>query len=163
MAFMGDENLCFKRTSALLVGVMWEEPGSWSVVSNSSCAVPRSAQTLPCQFGSYCWHLYSLLQEQILSQFLMVSALSWIFELHSCPGFALVKAHDVCRAFQTAVTLVSPGRGVAGNQCMLSSLCVWEPCFLPLAKVLHGIVSKSACVASITAVQYCDIVIMLYF
>lgn len=158
---MGDEKLCFKRTSALQVGVVWEQPGSWSVVSNSSCAV--ATHRLPCQFGSYCRHLYNLLQGQILSQFLMVSALSWILELHFLSRVCSGKGTHVCRAFKTAVTLVSPGRGVAGNQHMLSSLCVQEPCFLLLAKVLHGIVSKSACVASITAVQYCDIVIMLYF
>lgn len=125
--------------------------------------VPHSAQNLPCQFESYCRHLYSLLQGQILSQLLIVSALSCILELCFLSRICSGKGADVYRALKTAVTLVSPGRGVGGNQGMLSSPCVWGPCFLLLAKVLHGIVSKSACVASITVVQYSDIVVMLYF
>lgn len=66
------------------------------------------------------------------------------------------------RVFKTALTLVFNGRGVAGNQDVFSRPCVQGPCFL-LAKVLHNIVYKSACVASITAAQYRDIANMLYF
>lgn len=67
------------------------------------------------------------------------------------------------RAFKTAVTLAFNGRGVAGNQDVLSRPSVRGPSFLLLAKVLHGIVSKNACVASITAAQYRDVAVMLYF
>lgn len=102
----------------------------------------HSAQNLPCQFESYCKQPYSLLQVQILSQLLMVSAVSCILELHFLSRVSSGKGTDVYRAFKTAVTLVSPGRGVAGSQGMLSSPCVRGPCFLLLAKVLHGITSK---------------------
>ena len=67
------------------------------------------------------------------------------------------------RAFKTAVTLVFNGREIADNQDVLSRPCVQGPCFLLLAKVLHGVVSKSACVALIMAGQYRDIAIMLLF
>lgn len=72
----------------------------------------------------------------------MVSAVSCILELHFLSRVSSGKGTDVYRAFKTAVTLVSPGRGVAGSQGMLSSPCVRGPCFLLLAKVLHGITSK---------------------
>lgn len=71
-----------------------------------------------------------------------VSAISCIPELHFLSSVSSGKGIDVYRAFKTAVTLVSPGRGVAGSQGTLSSPCVRGPYFLLLAKVLHGIASK---------------------
>lgn len=67
------------------------------------------------------------------------------------------------RTFKPAVTFVFNGRGIAGNQGMLSRACVQGLCFLILTKVLHGIASKSAHMASIAAAPYRDVAVMLYF
>lgn len=102
--------------------------------------------------------LLTLLQGQILSQFLMASALSCT----SCPRFALIRLL-VLMIFKAAVTFVFSGKAVADNQGVLSRACVQRLCFLLLAKLLRGTASKRARVASTAAAQCRDIAVMLYF
>lgn len=67
------------------------------------------------------------------------------------------------KAFKTEIVLILNSRGVVGNQDVFSRPSVQGLCFLLLAKVPGVFVLKCAYVALITATQYRDVAIVIYF